>query len=154
MDEIPDDQEIVHVSHGMDHIQLIIQPFSQSSVVIRIPAGHPLIAQPVQVCPGIIPFRHVEPGQLGNPELDLHIASVGDPVGIVQSLLCIGKQSPHLLLRLAVVLAALVAHAVFICHLFIGLDAQKDVMGRRILCIRIVDVIGGHQIDVQLSGKS
>ena len=62
----------------------------------------------------------------------------------------VGEQGAHLLLGLAVILPALVAHTVFVRHLLAGLDAQQDIVGLLVLRIGIVDVVGGHQVDAQI----
>ena len=99
----------------------------------------------VQITPGIKAFRHFVFGKLGHTELNLHIAPLCYLVGVLQGLGRIGEQCLHLLLGLAVVLPALIAHAVLILHLLAGLDAQQYIVGLLILCKRIVDIIGGHQ---------
>ena len=149
MDKVPHDQEIIHIPHGMDNIQFILQTPAQGSVIIRITPLHPLITEFIQVSPGIVTFRDFKLGKLGNPELNLHIAPFRNLVGIVKGFLGIGKQSPHLILGFTVILAAFVAHPIFIGDLFSCLDTQKDIVGRGILSISIVNVIGGHQINIQ-----
>ena len=138
----------------MYHVQLIIQPLLKRPVILRIPPGHAFLAQLVQIPPGIVAVRHVKPWQLCHPKLNLHIAPVRNLVGIVQSLLGIGKQRPHLLLGLTVKLSPLIPHPVLVSHLFPCLDAQKDVVSRRVLSQSIVDVIGGHQVYVQILRKA
>ena len=47
VDKIPHDQEIIHVSHGADDIQLIVQPAAQCAVIVRIAGLKALPAQMV-----------------------------------------------------------------------------------------------------------
>ena len=56
----------------------------------------------------------------------------------------------HLLLALHEILAALIAQPVLVRQLLIGLEAQQDIVGVRVRLISIVNVIGGHQGNVQL----
>ena len=71
-------------------------------------------------------------------------------MGIFNGLQSVGEQGAHLLLGLAVILPALVAHTVLVRHLLAGLDAQQNVVGLLVLRVGIVDVVGGHQVDPQL----
>ena len=45
MDEIPHDQEIIHIPHGLNDAQLVIQPLPEAPVVIRIALLKALQAQ-------------------------------------------------------------------------------------------------------------
>ena len=47
VDKIPHYQEIIHVSHGADNIQLIVQPAAQCAVIIRVTSLKALTAQMV-----------------------------------------------------------------------------------------------------------
>ncbi len=156
IDEVPHDQEIVHIPHPPDHAQFVVQPLPKGlasvpgrGTGIAVALLHPLVTEPVQVTPGIIPFRHLIVRQFRDPELDLHLAAVRDPLGVLHRLPGIGEQALHLLLALHIILAALIAHPVLIGELLARLQAQKDIVGVRILCIGVVDIIGGHQGNVQ-----
>ena len=72
------------------------------------------------------------------------MASVGNALGIFQSLPGIWEQPFHLLLTLDEKLTALIAHPVLIRQLFVGLETQQDVVGVRVLFIGIMDIVGGH----------
>ena len=67
-------------------------------------------------------------------------------MGVIDGLLRIREQRPHLFLRFYIILAALVTHAVLIRHLFSSLDTQKNIVCCRILCQDIVDIVGCHQV--------
>ena len=97
-----------------------------------------------------MPFRHLVVRHLVFAELDLHMAPVGNALGILHRLPGIGKQSLHLLFALHIVLAALVAHPVLVRQLLAGLQAQQDIVRLCVLHIGIMHVVGGHQRDVQL----
>ena len=91
IDVIPHDQEIVHVAHLADRVELILQSLPERSVVVRIALLHAVFAQLVEVGPGIIALRHLEVREFGDAEFDLYVAALRDAVGVVQRLLCIGK---------------------------------------------------------------
>ena len=166
MDEVPDDQEIVHVAHFLYDRKFVgeavavglrllpIRPLlefhisrglpvvgSHGLIEIRITAGQAFPAELVEIGPGIIGFRHFEAGQLRDAELNLHVTAVRDGLGIVDSLRNIGEKLPHLLLALHIVLAALIAHAVRILHLLLRLNAEEDVVGFGVFGVRIVAVV-------------
>ena len=47
IDEIPHNQEVIHISHGTDNFQLIVQAAAQGAVIIRVPRLKALPAQMV-----------------------------------------------------------------------------------------------------------
>ena len=149
-DEIPHNQEIIHIPHGLNGPQLIVQPLPQLLCHRMIPLLQPFMAELIQILPGSIALGHIIFRQLGNAELDLHMAAVGDLLGVFQSLRGIGKQLLHLLGGFYIVLSALIAHPVFVLKFFPGLDAQQNIVGRRVPGIRIVNVICGRQPDAGL----
>ena len=150
MDEIPYDQEVIHVSHGMDHVQLILQSGLQRAVVVRVMLRQSVETELVQISPGVVALRHIVPGQLRHAELDLHVAALGDIVCVVDRFGSIGEEFSHLLLGLAVVLAAFIPHAVFIGYLLTGLNTQKDIVRCGVLRKCIMNIIGRNQLDAGL----
>ena len=158
IDEIPHDQEVVHISHSLNNTQLIIQALPESLsglsgglIAVTVAFRQSVIAKLIQVAPGIIPLRHIVFRQLCHAEFDLHVTAVRDPLGILHCLPGIGEQSLHFLFALDIILPALVAHTILVRQLFARLQAQQDVMRDRILGIGIVHIVGGHQGNVQLS---
>ena len=75
------------------------------------------------------------------------MAAVGNALGVVERLLCVGKELSHLLLALDIELSAGIAHAVFVGQLFAGLDTEQDIVGLRVLREGVVAVIRGDQRD-------
>ena len=157
IDKIPHNQEVVHISHPANDGKFVVKSLAQR--LSGIACGHtavavaflqPVIAEFIQISPRVIALRHLISGQLGLPERNLHIAPVGNALGILQSLPRIGKQPLHLLLALHEILAALIAHPVLVRQLLVGLKAQQNIVGIRVPGIGVVDVIGGHQRDIQL----
>ena len=165
IDVIPDDEEIVDIAHLADRVQLIFQPGAQvcsgDAGIIRrgvffventgIAFFHTVPAELVEVGPGVIALRHIEAGELGDAELDLHVAAVRDALCIVDGLLNIGKEASHLLFALDIELASGITHTILIGQLFARLDTQKDIVGFRVLCVCVVAVIGGDQRDAHLA---
>ena len=158
IDEIPHDQEVVHISHSLNNAKFIVQAFPESLaglsgglITVAVAFCQSVIAELIQVTPGIVPFRHIVFRQLRHAEFDLHVTAVRDPLGILHCLPGIGEQSLHFLFALDIILPALVAHTILVRQLFARLQAQQDVMRDCILRIGIVHIVGGHQGNVQLS---
>ena len=149
-DEIPHDQEVIHISHGPDGVQLIVEPFLQLLRHRIIETLQSLTAELVQIFPCGIAFRHIEPGKFRHAEFNVDLAAVRDLLSIFQRLQRIGEQTAHLLFRFDVVLSAFIAHTVFIADLLARLDTEKDVVGIRIRFVSIVNIIGRHQFDARL----
>ena len=95
IDIVPYDQEVIDIAHLPDGIQLKIQPVPQGPVVFRIALRHAVIAEFVQVSPGIITFRYIKTGEPRHAEFDLDIAAAGDLLRILQRFPGIGEQRPH-----------------------------------------------------------
>ena len=78
-------------------------------------------------------------------ELYLNIASFRYLAGIIKSLGNVGKQFPHLLLALYVILTSFIAHPVRIVYFFPCLNAKQHIVGFGILWIGIVAVISCYE---------
>ena len=83
-------------------------------------------------------------------ERNLHMTAVGNPLGVLHSLPRIGEKPLHLLLALHIILAALVAQAVFVSHLLSRLQTEQNIVGLGVLRISVVHVVGDHKRNVQL----
>ena len=152
IDIIPDDQEIVHIAHIPDHLQLIGKPLRQSLPSSGVARLQSLLAEMIQIGPGVEPFRHFVLRQFCHAEFDLHAASVRDPLGIFHRLPGIGKQSLHLLLALDIILPALIAHSVLIGEFLSGLKTEQDVVGFYILRVGVMHVVRTDQRNLQFPG--
>ena len=84
-------------------------------------------------------------------ELNLHMASVGDALGVLHRFPCIGEKSLHLLLTLHIVLPAFIAHTILVRQLLASLQTEQNIVGLRILRIGVMHVIRRHQRDIQFS---
>ena len=149
-DEIPHNQEIVHIAHGLDDGKLIFQALGELRRRVAVMLHQPFVTELVQIFPGGVLLRNIKFRQLGHAELDLHMTALGNFPGVFQSLLRVRKEGLHLLRRLHIILAALVAHPVLILKFFSSLEAEQNIVGRRILGVGVMDVVGGHEIDAEL----
>ena len=150
VDVIPDNQEVVDISHFPDDRELIIEPFSYRSVIVRIAARKAVVTKLVQICPGIIPLRHREVRQLRFAEFNGDIAAIRNFLRIVQSFLCVREELSHLFLALDIELSARIAHPVLIADLFACLNAEKNIVCLRVICKRIMAVIGRDHRNIEL----
>ena len=97
MNKIPDDQKIIHITHAADRVQFIIQPGLQFFTHgLAVTAADPFLAQTAQIRKCIIAFRYIIGRHFLLSENDLHIASLRDLVGVLQSFRRIGEDRPHL----------------------------------------------------------
>ena len=152
VDEIPDDQEVVHIAHLPDNIQFVIHSFFQRPVVFGVTLLQARIAQLVQIAPGIVSGRNLEMGQFRDAELDLHMAAIRDPLRVFHRFPGIGKQPFHLLFALDVILSAFIAHPVLVRQLFRRLNAQQDIVRPGVLRMGVVHIVGTDQTDIQIPG--
>ena len=150
VDVIPDNQEVIDISHFPDDRELIIEPFSYRSVIVRIVARKAVVTKLVQVCPGIIPLRHREVRQLCFAEFNGDIAAIRNFLRIVQGFLCVREELSHLFLALDIELSARIAHPVLIADLFSCLNAEKNIVCLCVICKRIMAVIGRDHRNIQL----
>ena len=145
VDEIPHDQEIIHIPHLPDDAELVVQLLPDRAVIIRVAFCQSVGAELVEIAPRVISLRNVELRQLRHAKLDLHIAPVRDHRRVVDRLLRIGKQFPHLQFALDIVLSSVVAHPVLVGDFFCRLDTEQDVVRLGVLRVSVVDIIRGNQ---------
>ena len=99
-DEIPDDEEVVHVPHPADHGELVLQALLHLALHRAVAAKRALEAQAVQVFVVRLAVWHGEVRQVVLSELELDVAAAGDRGGVVKGLRRLGEEGAHLLLAL------------------------------------------------------
>ena len=107
----------------------------------------------IQIRPGVKALRHLILWQLGDAEFNLHIAALCNFMCIFKGFSGVWEKGLHLLLGFTVILAARIAHPVFIRYFFAGLDAQQDIVSLFILCKGIMDIIGGDQFNPRVPAQ-
>ena len=102
-----------------------------------------------------LPLRTVEPGHVGADALVEHrLDAFRDGEGVVA---CLGKlyeQGPHLLGAFQVVAGAIELEAIGLCLARACRDTQQGVVGVGVLGMDVVEVVGGHQGQVQVLGDA
>ena len=147
IDEVPNDQEVIHETHGRNNAKLIFHTLPMRFGLVFISLLQSLIAQHVQIIIGCIALRDIVFRQFRHAELDLDVAPLGDLLRILQRLRHVRKQFAHLLFRFQVELTALVTHPVGVRDLLTGLDAEQDVVRLRIVRVNVMHVVRAHQVD-------
>ena len=155
-DEVPGDEEVRGEAHVADDLQLVSQPLDDR-VGQRVAPPFPgsLESQVLEV--GIVvpePVGQREVRQLRLAELDLDIAALSDPEGVVAGRRNIAEEAAHLAGRLDVVLGAVEPKALFVAHERACLDAQECIVGHGIVLAGVVAVVGGQQRRTQFLGET
>ena len=88
--------------------------------------------------------------QFCHAKFNLYITAVSDLLRIGKRLWCIRKKCRHLFFGFDKILSTLVTHTVGVGQFLAGLDTQKDIMRRRIICIGVMDIVGADQFNAGL----
>ena len=89
-------------------------------------------------------------GQVQLPIAQLHVAHVGDALGVIGCFRMVGEEVGHLLGALQIVGVILHPKTLLIVDGGAGVDADQHVLQWGILLVHIVAVVGDHHRDVQL----
>ena len=152
VDEVGDHQEVAREPHLGDHagLELGLAPYGIGDAV-REPAGQSpldLTHEPlVLTLPGVAGVARHE-GAVALGERD--VAALGDGQGVVAGLGQLGEQLPHLGRGLEVVAVAVELEPVAVGHGGPGLHAEQHLVGGRVRPVGVVQVVGGHQRQVQV----
>ena len=153
LDDVPNYQEVISEAGVLDHLQLILQPLH--GLVLRrwVALLESVPAQLSQVFIGAGVSGHRVLGQVSLVEVELHIAHIGDQVGVAQRFREVREKLRHLQGAFHIVRLVLHAETLFILHRRIGLDTDVNVLQRRLRLFHVVSVVGNHQGDVQLAAQ-
>ena len=154
IDVIPYDQEIIHVPHFPNNGQFVIQFFAQCTVIVRIAFFQSIGAELIQIGPGIIPLWYIEEREFCDTEFDLHMASVGNFLRIIDGILRICKKRTHFSLTLYIILPAFIAEPVCIRYFLLRLNAQQKVMCFCIVGSGVMTVIGSNKAYIKFFGHA
>ena len=147
MNKIRHNQEVIHESHPVDDIQLIFHPFPKLRGRILIAAHQAFFTELTHIFICRNAARHIKLRQLILTEDNLNITTLCDVPCVLQCLLRIREKLLHLLCGLHIILSAVIAHTVLIRHLLLSLDAQENIMCRRVLRQYIMNIVGCHKRD-------
>ena len=148
VDEVGDDQEVLHKAHLPDDAHLVLQPLPVALRRAGIAALKALVAELLKIgVPVGVALGELELGQVVLAELKFHAAPRRNAGGILHRFGPLGEERRHLLLRLDVKFLRLKAHPPRVVHRLSHLDAHEGVLHGRVLPGQIVGVIGDHQGD-------
>ena len=99
VNEVPHDQEIVHIAHMLDRGKFILQPLPGLVPLlrVRIELLHAFRAQAAQHALRRLAFRHGIMWQAGHAELKLDVAALRDLLRPVHGIRDLAEDCPHLL---------------------------------------------------------
>ena len=103
-----------------------------------------------QIAYGIITLRHRELRQQQVTELHLHVAAVGNFIGIAQSLRAIAEQRLHLVITLQIIAIVIEAHTIRLINRARRLNTQQNILRRGILLLHIMQIVCRHQAKTKL----
>ena len=150
VDKIPYDQKIAGIAHGIDNIQLKIQTPAHTLINYVITHRQCLLAQMTQIAHCVITIRHGELRQQQMAKLHSNIAAVGNFIGVCERFGAVAKKLLHLIIALQIKAVVRKAHPIGVIHAAGRLDAQQDVLRRRVLALHIMQVVGRHKAQVKL----
>ena len=154
VDKIPDDQVVVYITHRADDADFILHPLPVFLRFLRITLPEALITELAEVFLVGIALRHRVGGQVILMKGKLHIAHIGNFLGIGKGLVAAGEQSAKLLLAFQVELLGFEPHPVLIVNGLAGLDAQQHILHIRVLFAQIMGIVGDDQGKPLLPGKA
>ena len=86
VDEVPHDQEVLHIPHGLDHAELIVKTLLKLRRHVLIPFFYTVSTELSQIVAVRIACRRNELRQMVLPERKLDLAFHRDPVRVLDSL--------------------------------------------------------------------
>ena len=155
VDEVEDDEVIVGVAHAADDADLVFQTLAHLvGHAVAVAAHEALAAELFEIDLVVHAVRRFEIRQLGDAELKVKVAHLGDLDGVLAGVRRDGEQVVHLLGALEVELVGLEFQLVRVLHGLAGLDADENALHLAVLLAEVVGVVGGHQRDARLPGKA
>ena len=165
LDEVPDDEEISGESHLLDELDfqvetvlVFLERMSVRSVALLLgdfsrPGEEALAGDLLEIVVQGFPGRGLENRQEMNVLREREIAGRGDLGRIPDGLGIFLEEFDHLGGGFEVELVAREAHPVLFADFLIGLDAEENVLRFGILAFEEVDIVGGHEREIELPGQ-
>ena len=147
--EIPDYQEVFHVSHVFYRGKLIVEPCMQFchllAVCIFVPLLQPFFAEFSEILPVRHAVRGAEIRQVQLAEPECHVAAFCDRRRIVTGFRYVCKYPAHLIFGLEIELIVRESHPVFFIYRRRHLYAHQHVLCHSVLLSDIVHVVRGYK---------
>ena len=151
MYEIPNYQEVIDKSHPFDGGKLEVEPLLERLVLLgrnsTVPLLEALLTEAFKIRERSEPLRHIEVREFVLVKCKCDVTLLRDQRRVVYGLRRVGEERSHLVLRLEVELASLIAHPVGVADLSLGLDAEQHIVRSRVLRICVMHVVRGDKRD-------
>ena len=155
VDEVIDDEVVIHISHGGNDIQLVLQTVDvllrRIAAVVAVQTLIAHIAEELHVLPAV--RRNIQRQNMMT-ELEVHIAAFCDFYCVVHGLRTIGNGFLHLLARLDIEFFRFEFHVIVFVKSVVGLDADEDFLHFCVLTTDVMGVVGCNKTHIQLGGKT
>ncbi len=146
-------EKIVHISHLLNHLHLVFQLLPAGLRRFGIPFFESLQAELAEVLHIGEARRQLELRQMIGAEGKLHLAAVGDGLRLIQRLLKIGKELPHLLFAFQIKFVCFKFHPVRVVHCLLHLNAHQHILQPAVFPAEVVRIIGRHQRQTRFPGN-
>ena len=158
MNEIPHNQEVLHIPHGLDDIQLTLQTDPVAVVLlhgrITVSLPQPFVTELSQVPIVGQTLRWNKFRQVIFPKSKFHLAPVRDLLGDFQVFRVSRKKLLHFRFGFQIEFVVFEFHPVRVVHLRTGLNAHQHILCLRIFFSYIVGIVGGRQRNIQILRKT
>ena len=154
VNEIPDDQKIVNISHTGNHRELIVKPltgFGGDRMIAFLQSG---LAKRTEHFLAGFPVRRFEAGKLCLAKGETDLTAHGDFMGSLYGLAQLREQGMHFLFALDIQLVGVLAHPLFIIQRLSGLNAHQNFLSGSILPGEVMTVIGDNHGDAGIIGQA
>ena len=154
VDKVPHDEEVVHIPHAGNHVQLIGKARGRLTPgvirLIGIARLEALAAQAGEHFQRRFTCFDGKAGQMKLAEFKCHLAARGDLTRLMHGLRTVGKEREHFRLALDIEFLGFHSHARLVLERLARLDAHEHLLGGRVLAVEIVAVVGGYQGNARL----
>ena len=155
VDEVRDHQEVAGEAHLDDDLLLVLRLLAD---VVRDPFREAVVQPLLHLLDEprglVLPLGRGEARHVVGGGVELHLAALGDLQGVVARVREVPEQLAHLLGGLEVELVRVELEALGVLQGGAGLHAQQRRVGLGVLRVGVVQVVGGHQGQVELLGQA
>ena len=158
-DEVPDDQEVARELHVDDDLQLALESLAVQILVGLAAQGselgeallQALASDLADVLDLVDAVGELEVGQLGLAELELDVAHLRDPAGVLERLGVAREVAPHLVGGLDEELGAVVLEPLLVVDGPAHAHAHQDLVGVGLGPVDVVAVVGRYGRDPEVA---
>ena len=153
-DEVRDDQEVARIAHRKDDAELVVEACLELRGHRPVAPGEALLAFLAQPRFDGLAVRHGEVRDAQLVQRQGHVAHLGDAPRVQQGLALVREQRLHFRSRLQVEVVRFELHAVRRVEVVAGAHAQEHVLGRSLLAMDVVQVVGHDEREAGFRGQA